>query len=717
MFYLKKFTLTIIYMKTLPDFTPSKLHQRSLQRSNIWRNNNRYINWRMNNNIPPLRSLPPPPPPPPPISRPFRSIPYTYLQQRFATPPLPPPPPPISPSPQRLSPPLPSIPSTSVKPKFVHFNPSIVNSIENMGCVHNTDSYSSDDSIEEQYLQLPPTPPPTPPPLSPPPLPPRPSFLLTNNNNSDTESCSSSSSSSYSYSTCSDSNCSKNNCSCSCSNSDDEDLDLEQGYISNEPVDTAMDELDQIIKELSAPIQHISNQISSGLDDIDIFLKELSSLPSPQYKTITYNDVPFFPDHKWDPIHDTEFNIFSKQNLIDIDSTITLPPIYSTDFSLFNNSFIDPNSISIDNLIRSQTNNARTNVIDDTYWNEDIITDSLLEQETKKIDDDFITTVPIVPVPTVPIVPIAPTVPSVTTDYNVLNMSIDCDKNKESKDSIIDKFCEEHNLFSIPNQYCLVGRLNAIHDEPVSKLIDTFNETIDSISSPLNVAVILRELKLDILSSNDNFIDLNSFCSNTEMIKRINKMYSNDPNIITYEKSKLLMILDKMITKYINLADDRKIIDQVQDLSTEIQSVVTDYTTLSNKISKLERYKTLITNIDNNLQELHRLDTDLDLADETSHLDSLLQSHLHQLQNITLPNEINDLTLISKQVQARFNYYYKLSTTISQLTSLQNPINHISNTNPFKSLHYTTHEDTSLLIDTLKRQTFKNIHSLDDLDK
>ena len=119
-----------------------------------------------------------------------------------------------------------------------------------------------------------------------------------------------------------------------------------------------------------------------------------------------------------------------------------------------------------------------------------------------------------------------------------------------------------------------------------------------------------------------------------------------------------------MLQKYRALSDDRKILDSVDELGDEIANVSQDYQELKDKITKYERYRSLIGQTRENLKELSELSGTLDLVQDTMEINHEIVDYLNILEEAIIPDAIDELNEITKLVQVRFNYYYKLSKAI-----------------------------------------------------
>ncbi len=244
----------------------------------------------------------------------------------------------------------------------------------------------------------------------------------------------------------------------------------------------------------------------------------------------------------------------------------------------------------------------------------------------------------------------------------------------------------------------LVKRLGQVEGKTIQELTDNYSDMSDDLNSPILVVEKLLMVKNNVLKYGLGRQDvplagrrdpplvggrdgtpsrgggLCGVCMDAFLIHRIEKAYYmvyKDANFVRrMEVSKLLAVLDKMILKYRSLADDRKIMEQMDDLGDDMSQVIEDYQEVRKKVTQYEKYQELMRNVRRDVMQLELLSLDLDLVKKTSEISDEVIGFMTELEQSVVPERVEELNMRTQKVQARFNYYYKMSKRIKQLMCL-----------------------------------------------
>jgi len=297
-----------------------------------------------------------------------------------------------------------------------------------------------------------------------------------------------------------------------------------------------------------------------------------------------------------------------------------------------------------------------------------------------------------------------------------------------------DKFTQNNVQFHKNADKSLVKKLSNIENKVITEIVDNFNDTNDQLVSPKTIIDELIKVKsrlsndttlkpvTDPLGEIKYYINLQNYCINPRLIEKIRKVYrdkyiqkSDDLHktidfpyhrpidhsffsihsnnlAIQMEKGKVFAIIDQLINKYRCLDDDRKILDQADELGDEIADTVEEYQRLMKQINQYETYKSKLNALFVGLNELDTMSKDLNLVDFGSNIiHSNFKTSIGQFQNNINQERLEHLIQESKNCQAKFNYYKKMTNEILKR------INVIDNTvykeAPKQTIRQTTEED------------------------
>jgi hypothetical protein len=256
---------------------------------------------------------------------------------------------------------------------------------------------------------------------------------------------------------------------------------------------------------------------------------------------------------------------------------------------------------------------------------------------------------------------------------------------------------------------CLVSRLAKVDSKVVEKMEDNYDEMSNLFNTPVRVIELLREMKTRIAMKSTQDVLLSEVCNDNNIAYRIERAYYRTYPMdrarfsVRMDKGRLLAVLDKMITKYRSLMDDRKILDSVVDLGEEIGDVIEDYSNMEKKVKQYEKFRDILKNMDTEMNTLANLSKELDLVEDYDEIKPEVTRYMKEVSESIIPERLEEMMMSLKCVQARFNYYYRMSTGIRRMLNLSDKENIMSAATPSRSVPTTSSPSTNTVLDFINK--------------
>lgn len=244
----------------------------------------------------------------------------------------------------------------------------------------------------------------------------------------------------------------------------------------------------------------------------------------------------------------------------------------------------------------------------------------------------------------------------------------------------------------------LVKRLEYAEQKIIGEMMDNFEETNNHLITPQYLVGELLKVKNRVARTEVNpsedgkcYVSLTNYCVNNYLVTKIEELYRNrygyqqqappvfvdgqmKPGVLIgldfgfrMDKGKLLSILDFLLNKYRCLADDRKILDQVDEVGDEMAETIKEYSGLRQKIDTYSKFTEKVQQIRVNLADLTMLSRsmkDEKLVKSAMEIDYDVIDKLEELEKSINREEIAKLEEEAKKCQAKFNYYQKMANEI-----------------------------------------------------
>lgn len=247
-------------------------------------------------------------------------------------------------------------------------------------------------------------------------------------------------------------------------------------------------------------------------------------------------------------------------------------------------------------------------------------------------------------------------------------------------------------------------KLKEIDSKYAKQLTDNFSDTNDQLIPPSQMLLEVEKIKerllkdtsvkpeTNLLGEKKYYVTLHNYCIDTRLIDKIEKIYKDKyqqyhnfegemgkhspffyNNALNYnllsnrmEKGRLLSILDHLLNKYRCLVDDRKVLDQVDELSDEISDTVAEYQEIMKQMNKYKHFHNQVNQLTTYLDQLSNSAKELDdLFEGTTEIQQSIKQQIEKFQEQINLTKVEQLHHEAQQCQAKFNYYQKMANEIT----------------------------------------------------